>query len=55
VSFVEPAPAGTDPIDVDAQRPRDLGGQRGAAELDEEPVRRVAKLEVAGVDAGILL
>jgi hypothetical protein len=55
VCLVKPAPAGADAIDVDAQRLRDVGGERGVAELDEEPVGRVAKLEVAGVDAAILL
>jgi hypothetical protein len=52
---VKPAPTHADMISVDTDRAADLGGQRGAAERDEEPVRRVAKLEVAGVDAGILL
>jgi hypothetical protein len=51
VRLVEPAPARTDPVEVEIQRPRDLGGQRRATELDEEPVGRVAKLEVARVDA----
>jgi hypothetical protein len=54
VCLVKPAPARADMISFDTDRAADLGGQERPSSTKSRYVA-FAKLEVAGVEAGILL